>query len=176
MRHLRLLVNPPLAVVAAALAVGAALALAGSVLAAATSVKMTETNNRYHFTPPTVTLAVGETVHWTNTTDTAHTVTSDSGTALASSQIAAGATFSHTFSTTGTFAYHCTIHPYMTGQVTVVATAAHLPATDTLAAAPAQPPTPPVVALAGLALAGLFAGTATTLRVARRRVERDDVR
>jgi plastocyanin len=33
--------------------------------------------------------------------------------------MAPGATFSRTFSTAGTFTYHCTIHPGMVGTVSV---------------------------------------------------------
>jgi len=30
-----------------------------------------------------------------------------------------GETYRHTFTTTGTFRYHCSIHPYMVGEVIV---------------------------------------------------------
>ena len=33
--------------------------------------------------------------------------------------VAQGATVSNTFNGAGTFAYHCTIHPFMKGTVTV---------------------------------------------------------
>jgi hypothetical protein len=45
-------------------------------------------------------------------------VTADGG-AFDSGNLATGQTFSQTFSAAGTFAYHCNIHPQMTGTVTV---------------------------------------------------------
>ena len=43
-------------------------------------------------------------------------------------------TFEQTFNTPGEFAYHCEIHDYMHGKVTVVAANASQPPTDTVAA------------------------------------------
>jgi plastocyanin len=45
-------------------------------------------------------------------------VTADDG-AFRSDRLGSGATFSQTFAKAGTFAYHCAIHPGMTGTVTV---------------------------------------------------------
>jgi plastocyanin len=106
------------------------LVLAGSVLAATSSVRISEANNRYLFGPAKVFVNVGQKVTWTNRSDAPHTVTSNSGTELASSNLNAGATFRHAFSATGTFAYHCSIHTYMKGTVVVLAAGATLPATD----------------------------------------------
>jgi plastocyanin len=111
----------------------ALLLLVSSVAAASTAtVRIGETNDRYHFSPVTVFVNVGGKVTWTNGTDAPHTVTSDSGGELASATIGPGTAFSHTFTATGTFAYHCTIHTYMVGNVTVLAAGVALPATDTL--------------------------------------------
>jgi plastocyanin len=111
----------------------ALLLLVSSVAAASTAtVRIGETNNRYHFSPVTVFVNVGGKVTWMNGTDAAHTVTSDAGSELASATIGPGTTFSHTFTATGTFAYHCSIHTYMVGKVTVLAAGVALPATDTL--------------------------------------------
>ncbi|HZC32818.1 MAG TPA: plastocyanin/azurin family copper-binding protein [Candidatus Bathyarchaeia archaeon] len=111
----------------------ALLLLVSSVAAASTAnVKIGETNNRYHFSPVTTFVNVGGKVTWTNGSDASHTVTSDSGGELASATIGPGATFGHTFSSTGAFAYHCTIHTYMVGKVTVLAAGVALPATDAL--------------------------------------------
>jgi len=60
-------------------------------------------------------------------------VTSDSGTELGSATLTAGKTFSHTFTTTGTFQYHCTIHTYMVAKVVVLAAGVTAPPTDTSA-------------------------------------------
>jgi plastocyanin len=47
-------------------------------------------------------------------------VTADDG-SFDSGSLATDATFSQTFDAAGTFAYHCTIHPSMTGTITVAA-------------------------------------------------------
>jgi plastocyanin len=118
--------------IAAVGAVAALLTLMGSVGAAsAAHVTIGEAANRYHFSPTTTFVNVGGTVTWTNGSDAAHTVTSDSVSELGSPTFNAGKSFSHTFAATGTFTYHCTIHTYMTGKVVVLAAGAALPATDT---------------------------------------------
>ena len=70
------------------------------------------------FDPTTLTVPTGSKVTWTNNDTTAHTVTFDDGSAD-SGNLAVGSTFDHTFATAGTFAYHCTIHSFMKGTVTV---------------------------------------------------------
>ncbi len=63
------------------------------------------------FTPSLDTVAVGSTVTWTNSDSYGHTVTSDPGSSeVFDSPVAAGASFSHTYSTAGTFGYYCKIH------------------------------------------------------------------
>jgi len=135
------------------------LALVGPVSAANRGVRMGEANERYFFAPQTQYANVGDTVTWTNGTDVAHTVASDSGTELASDSLADGATFDHTFAAEGTFTYHCTIHPYMTGKIVVLAAGAALPATDTTSNDANAPGSNSgvllVILLAGLAASGL---------------------
>ncbi len=63
----------------------------------------------FAFDPPTLTVKEGTTVTWTNNDPTIHTVTSDTG-VFDSGDLAQGATFSYTFTTAGTYAYHCTPH------------------------------------------------------------------
>ena len=70
------------------------------------------------FAPANLTVPQGSTVRWTNADSAAHTVTEDGG-AFGSPTLGDGDTFRHTFTTPGTFAYHCAIHPSMTGTVTV---------------------------------------------------------
>jgi plastocyanin len=70
------------------------------------------------FEPASVSIAVGDTVEWKNTMGMAHTATGDSG-EFDSGPIASNATFSNVFTTAGTIAYHCEIHPFMTGTVVV---------------------------------------------------------
>lgn len=70
------------------------------------------------FVPQTLTVAVNSTVRWKNLDAIAHTVTSDNG-SWDSGNIAAGGTFKFTFTTVGTFSYHCTYHPLMKGTIIV---------------------------------------------------------
>ncbi|GAC1349608.1 MAG: hypothetical protein NVSMB27_24330 [Ktedonobacteraceae bacterium] len=77
----------------------------------------------FGFNPTTITITVGTTVTWTNTTGAPHTVTSDDGKTFDSginTPISAnGGTFSFTFTKAGTFAYHCQIHPFMKATIIV---------------------------------------------------------
>jgi plastocyanin len=77
--------------------------------------------------PLTISLADGGVVQWFNDDQTAsaystngvtHNITADDG-SFASGNLNAGSTFQTTFSTQGTFPYHCSIHPTMQGTVTV---------------------------------------------------------
>jgi plastocyanin len=70
------------------------------------------------FSPKILTVSVNTTVKWTNSDGIAHTVTSDNA-VWNSGNISAAGTFSFTFTATGTFNYHCTFHPSMTGTVIV---------------------------------------------------------
>jgi plastocyanin len=152
--------------IAAVGAVAALLTLIGSAGAASSAhVSIGEAADRYHFSPTTTFVNVGGTVTWTNGSDAPHTVTSDSGSELASATINAGKSFSHTFAATGTFTYHCTIHTYMTGKVVVLAAGAALPATDT-ARTPAT--TGLNVGLAGLLFLLAVGGGTLALRRLRR--------
>src|SRR5215217_3958974 len=77
----------------------------------------------FAFQPASIEVAAGSTVTWTNTGAATHTVTADNG-AFDSGQLGPGATFSQTFTTPGTYTYHCEIHPRMTGTVVVTTPAA----------------------------------------------------
>jgi plastocyanin/predicted lipoprotein with Yx(FWY)xxD motif len=72
----------------------------------------------FAFVPASVTVAVGTTVTWTNTDPVGHTVTANGG-SFGSGTIPTGASFSYKFGTAGTYAFHCSIHPSMTGTITV---------------------------------------------------------
>ena len=76
----------------------------------------------FAFNPAAITVVIGEnsTVTWTNQDSVTHTVTSDTG-AFNSGDLSSGQTFTHTFTTPGTYSYHCSIHTYMQGVVTVEA-------------------------------------------------------
>jgi plastocyanin len=79
------------------------------------------TVQNFAFSPPTVTVAPGTTVVWTNKDSVNHTVTSDTGAWSDSGSLATNRTFSHTFAKAGTYPYHCAIHPSMTAKVIVSA-------------------------------------------------------
>ena len=70
------------------------------------------------FNPPSITVSQGTTITWTNKKNEKHTVTSDDG-LLDSGDLDKGKKFSYTFSTAGTFRYHCMHHSAMRGTVIV---------------------------------------------------------
>jgi len=70
------------------------------------------------FSPASLTVTSGTTVTWTNKDAMVHTVTSDS-TLFDSKNIQVNGVFSYTFNKTGTFSYHCSIHPSMKATITV---------------------------------------------------------
>lgn len=70
------------------------------------------------FNPAQLTVAVNTTVKWNNRDGTAHTVTSTGG-HFDSGNIGAGGTYSHAFTTAGTYPYKCNYHSSMTGTVVV---------------------------------------------------------
>lgn len=91
-------------------------------------------DNGKFFVPSSLNVSMGTTVSWTNRDLTSyksieveqlHTVTSGSledgniGKEFDSGFLNAGKSFSHTFDSTGTFNYFCTIHPFMNGKITV---------------------------------------------------------
>jgi plastocyanin len=84
---------------------------------------ITDSSGSFAFSPATLTIKAGTTVTWKNTTAASHTVTSDDGksfdSGMANPITAQSGTFSHTFTTAGTFAYHCAIHPFMKATIIV---------------------------------------------------------
>jgi plastocyanin len=83
------------------------------------------TIQNFAFVPASVTVPTGTMVIWTNQDSAPHTVVSDAtplfslGAIFSSSQLMQGQSYSFTFSNAGTYAYHCGIHPFMKGTVTV---------------------------------------------------------
>ncbi len=103
------------------------------------------------FSPTSVTVGVGGTVTWLNDDGSKHTVTADNAT-FDSGTFGAGATFTHTFTTAGTYAYGCDFHGNMRGTVIVTAAVGtsppaagppSAPVTPTPAAVPPNAPTAP---------------------------------
>ena len=73
------------------------------------------------FVPAQLTVDAGDTIVWTNSDVLPHTVTSGipSPASFDSKEIAAKATWSLTVSAAGDYAYNCSYHPTMHGQLTV---------------------------------------------------------
>ena len=72
------------------------------------------------YAPSNITIKKGTMVTWTNNDTTSHTVTKDNAdTGPDSSVLAHGDVYRFTYNQTGTFKYHCKLHPDMTGSVTV---------------------------------------------------------
>lgn len=72
----------------------------------------------FAFEPGTLTVNVGTTVTWTNLDSATHTIASDDGD-WESNDLAVNGTYSKTFDSPGTYTYHCSIHPEMTGTIEV---------------------------------------------------------
>ncbi len=94
-----------------------------SLLSGCTQTTQTPSGNNvyiqnYAFNPASLTVKAGDTVTWTNKDSVSHTVTSDTG-LFGSSPLANGQTFSYTFTTAGSYAYTCSIHPAMHGTIIV---------------------------------------------------------
>lgn len=84
---------------------------------AARSVKVEIADFAYE--PATATVEAGGKVTWLNRDSEEHTATLDDG-SFDSGGLAEGKLKSQSFKAPGTFAYHCEIHPEMTGTVEVV--------------------------------------------------------
>ena len=72
----------------------------------------------FAFSPATITVKSGATVVWTNDDSVDHTVSFQNN-GISSADLGTNDTFSHTFTTPGTYNYLCTIHPFMHGTVIV---------------------------------------------------------
>jgi plastocyanin len=73
----------------------------------------------FAFNPEVLTIKVGTTVTWGNKDSIGHTATSDTG-IFNSGILQKGEKFSFTFTSTGTYNYHCTPHPNMVGTIVVI--------------------------------------------------------
>jgi plastocyanin len=73
--------------------------------------------SHFEFHPPALSVAKGSRVVFSNSSGTAHTAT-DKG-AFDSGRIKPGHSFAVRFEQTGTFRYHCKIHPFMHGRIVV---------------------------------------------------------
>jgi plastocyanin len=73
----------------------------------------------FAFQPATTTEEIGVPITWANAGSSDHTVTFDT-LVIDSGSIAPGETFSTTLQLAGTYTYHCSIHPFMTGTINAV--------------------------------------------------------
>ena len=89
---------------------------AGEAAAAANSAAVRIDN--FNFTPPTLVVAPGTTVTWTNADDSPHTVREKDG-KFKSAALDTDDTFSQTFTALGQYEYFCSIQPYMTAKIVV---------------------------------------------------------
>ena len=72
----------------------------------------------FTFVPSLINVVKGTTITWKNMDAANHTVASDTG-LWDSGIILPGKTYSRVFSVTGSYGYHCNVHPFMTGGVIV---------------------------------------------------------
>jgi plastocyanin len=123
----------------AALVVGIAALAPSAAFATSQSVVI----QNFTFQPQTATINVGESITWLNTDGLNHTATSDSG-MFDTGAIPASGNRTVSFSTAGSYAYHCSIHTTMHGTIVVLgATSTPAPPTPTPTPRPTAPPTPP---------------------------------
>src|SRR6266403_4923001 len=132
--------------IAVLLLIIASLLAFGPSVASAVTITVTVANNCLCFSPSTVTIQPGDTVHWT-WSSSGHSTTSgypgmpngiwDSGI------LNHGATFNHTFNTVGSFDYYCTPHGSCCGMVGTITVANASPtATPTATRTPTATPAP----------------------------------
>jgi plastocyanin len=109
------------AIIAAALGAAAAPFLAALALpAAAPDAPAVVGIDNFTFNPRQLTVKAGATVSWTNEDDIPHTIAAVNR-EFKSKALDTGDAYSFTFTTPGTFAYFCSLHPHMTGTIVVEA-------------------------------------------------------
>lgn len=87
-----------------------------------TTVQPTSKNNivisNFSFSPATLTVKAGSTVTWTNQDSMGHSATADDN-SFDTGILYNGKSGTVTFNKTGTYTYHCSIHPSMHGTIVV---------------------------------------------------------
>ena len=76
--------------------------------------------DNFTFNPAALTVKAGTTVTWTNKDDIPHAVAAV-GKQFKSKVLDTDNSYSFTFTTPGTYAYFCSLHPHMTGTIVVEA-------------------------------------------------------
>ena len=90
----------------------------GQVRAHAAGATAAVTIKNFMYMPTKLTIAKGTTVTFHNADSTNHTVTAN-GHSFNVSNLAPGRSAKVTFSRPGTYAYHCTFHPFMKAEIIV---------------------------------------------------------
>src|SRR3974390_2463642 len=119
MRHWK--ITAPLAALGLAMSLVAAMPegpSAGGAAAPAAANPVAVRIDNFNFTPPTLVVAPGTTVTWTNADDSPHTVREKDG-KFKSAALDTDDKFSQTFVAPGEYEYFCSIHPRMVGQIVV---------------------------------------------------------
>src|ERR1051325_7650141 len=104
------MMRPLAGLLARALSIGG---FAADARSAAAAVTVDVTVNNAFFSPQTVNVQVGDTVPWTNNSGF-HSVTADDN-SFEKAASSSPWTFTHTFSTPGSFGYHCSVHGFPGG-------------------------------------------------------------
>jgi amicyanin len=108
------------AVAAAVLGAVVGSALAGGILIAGAQAPAAAVSiDNFTFTPQKLTVKAGTTVTWTNKDDIPHGIGASNNAFTRSKALDTNDSYSFTFTTPGTYAYFCYIHPHMTGSIVV---------------------------------------------------------
>jgi len=100
-------------------ALGATLFAATALAAAPAAADTSNVSVQFQaFGPSQTDILPGETVQWDNVSERTHTVTADDG-SFDSGELPGGSSFAQEFDADGLYAYHCTIHPGMVGEIDV---------------------------------------------------------
>lgn len=75
--------------------------------------------DNFSFGPSALKITAGTTVTWTNRDDVPHTVVSADKATFKSKALDTDEEFSFTFTKPGKYSYFCSVHPKMTGEITV---------------------------------------------------------
>ncbi len=113
---MRVLLVSAVVVAATSMACGSSTSVANSCGSSGANANINATSSN-SFSPKTATITHGESVCWQNSSSVPHTVTDDGG--AFDTNLPVGQIFVHTYSSPGTFPFHCRIHLGMTGTITV---------------------------------------------------------
>ena len=96
---------------------GGASGTASAPAAAASHSDSAITISDFKFAPRTLSVRHGAPIRITNSGGMAHTLTADKGHSFDSGSVAPGGSATIRIAQAGRFSYHCTIHPFMKGQI-----------------------------------------------------------